>query len=154
MPDASPPHVLLASILHEANSLALAPAPLAHFQRQGIFRNAEVAERFGQTRTEMAGFLEAADEAAWKVTTPIAVPLDARTDADRMVVIEALQARYFQVVPYVSTGPLLRPVAFRSNLRGLLETPYPVMWNIEKTASQGRATTFRPCLAAEQTCDV
>ncbi len=58
--------------------------------------------------------------------------LDARTDADRMVVIAALQARYFQVVPYVSTGPFLRPVAFRSNLRGLLETPYPVMWNIEK----------------------
>lgn len=74
MPDASAPHVLLASILHEANSFALAPAPLAHFERQGIFRNAAVAERFGQTRTEMAGFLEAAAEVGWKVTTPIAVP--------------------------------------------------------------------------------
>ena len=59
--------------------------------------------------------------------------LDARSGADRMAVIEALQVRYFQVVPYVNTGLFLRPVAFRSNLRGLLETPYPVMWNVEKT---------------------
>jgi len=60
--------------------------------------------------------------------------LDARGDADRMTVIAALQTRYFEVVPYVNTGPFLRPVAFRSNVRGLLETPYPVMWNVEKVA--------------------
>ncbi len=59
--------------------------------------------------------------------------LDARSDPGRMAVIEALQMRYFQVVPYISTGLFLRPVAFRSNLKGLLETPYPVMWNVEKT---------------------
>ena len=58
--------------------------------------------------------------------------LDAASDAERMEVIGKLQTRYFEVVPYVSTGMFLRPVAFRSNLRGMLETPYPVMWNIEK----------------------
>lgn len=66
--------VLLASILHEANSFARTPAPLSHFERQGIFRGPQVAERFSQTRTEMAGFLEVAAEAGWRVHTPIAVP--------------------------------------------------------------------------------
>ena len=60
--------------------------------------------------------------------------LDARTDQERLAVTGALQRRYFDVVPYVSTGMFLRPVAFRSVLKGLLETPYPVMWNVEKTA--------------------
>jgi peptide/nickel transport system substrate-binding protein len=58
--------------------------------------------------------------------------LDASSDADRMHVIEQLQARYFDVVPYVSTGIFLRQVAYRSNLSGVLKTPYPVMWNISK----------------------
>jgi peptide/nickel transport system substrate-binding protein len=49
-----------------------------------------------------------------------------------MHVIEQLQARYFDVVPYVSTGIFLRQVAYRSNLSGVLKTPYPVMWNISK----------------------
>lgn len=66
--------VLLASVLHEANSFARTPAPLSHFQRQGVFHGEQVAERFSQTRTEMAGFLEAAAEARWRVHTPIAVP--------------------------------------------------------------------------------
>ena len=58
--------------------------------------------------------------------------LDAATDAERMKVIEALQTRYYEVVPYVSAGLFLRPVAYRSSLHGVLQTPYPVMWNIEK----------------------
>ena len=66
--------VLLASILHEANSFARTPAPIAHYERQGIFTGAAVPERFSRTRTEMAGFLQAAAEAGWTVHTPIAVP--------------------------------------------------------------------------------
>ncbi|MFC3125441.1 M81 family metallopeptidase [Pseudoroseomonas globiformis] len=66
--------VLLASILHEANSFARRAAPLAHYERQGIFRGAEVSERFRETHTEMGGFLEAADREGWQVVTPIAVP--------------------------------------------------------------------------------
>jgi len=60
--------------------------------------------------------------------------LDARTPAERMQVIEALQVRYYQAVPYVSTGIFQRPVAYRSSVRGVLKTFYPVMWNLEKTA--------------------
>ncbi len=67
-------HVLLASILHEANSFARTPAPVAHFERQGVFLGQAVPTRFGETGTEMGGFLEAAAEAGWQVTTPIAVP--------------------------------------------------------------------------------
>ena len=66
--------VLLASILHEANSFARTPAPIAHYERQGIFTGAAVPERFSRTRTELAGFLQAAAEAGWTVHTPIAVP--------------------------------------------------------------------------------
>jgi microcystin degradation protein MlrC len=68
------PRVLLATILHEANTFALTPAPLSHFRRQGVFTGAEVPERLAATRTEMAGFLEAAAIRGWQVTTPIAVP--------------------------------------------------------------------------------
>ena len=73
-PDTRPKNVLLASILHEANSFALRPALVSHYERQGIFRGDQVPARFGQTRTEMAGFLEAASAAGWRIATPIAVP--------------------------------------------------------------------------------
>ena len=66
--------VLLASVMHEANSFARIGAPLTHFHRQGVFLGDAVAERFGQTRTEMAGFLEAARAEGWEIVTPIAVP--------------------------------------------------------------------------------
>lgn len=69
-----PRTVLLAKILHEANSFAATAAPVSHFERQGIFRGAEVPDRFGPTRTEMGGFLQAADEYGWRAVTPIAVP--------------------------------------------------------------------------------
>ena len=52
-------HVLAATILHEANSFARTPAPLSHFERQGVFLGEAVQHRFSQTRTEMAGFLAA-----------------------------------------------------------------------------------------------
>jgi microcystin degradation protein MlrC len=67
-------HVLAASILHEANSFARTPAPVSHFERQGIFLGEAVRERFSQTRTEMAGFLAAAKAQSWRISTPIAVP--------------------------------------------------------------------------------
>jgi peptide/nickel transport system substrate-binding protein len=60
--------------------------------------------------------------------------LDATTQEARMKVIEALQTRYYQVVPYVNTGIFQRAAAYRSNLHGVLPTFYPVMWNIEKSA--------------------
>jgi peptide/nickel transport system substrate-binding protein len=50
----------------------------------------------------------------------------------RMKLIEALQTRYFEVVPYVNTGIFRRVVGYRSNVTGVLKTLYPVTWNLEK----------------------
>ncbi len=58
--------------------------------------------------------------------------LDATTETTRLAAIEQLQARYYEVVPYVNTGMFVRPVAYRANLSGVLSTLYPVLWNIEK----------------------
>jgi microcystin degradation protein MlrC len=66
--------VLLAAIMHEANSFAATPAPIAHYQRQGVFTGHAVAARYAETRTEMAGFLEHARAEGWWIATPIAVP--------------------------------------------------------------------------------
>ncbi len=66
--------VLLAGIMHEANSFARTPAPLAHFERQGVFTGDAVGARYAGTRTEMAGFLEQAGAEGWRVSTPIMVP--------------------------------------------------------------------------------
>jgi peptide/nickel transport system substrate-binding protein len=51
----------------------------------------------------------------------------------RMRLIEQLQTRYFDVVPYVNTGIFRRVVGYRSNVKGVLKTLYPVLWNVEKT---------------------
>ncbi len=57
---------------------------------------------------------------------------DATDDTARKKLTEQLQARYYETVPYVNTGMFSRPVAFRSNISGVLGTLYPVPWNIEK----------------------
>ena len=41
---------------------------------------------------------------------------------ERRAVIEALQQRYFESVPYVSTGLFRKPVASRSNIIDVLMT--------------------------------
>ncbi len=66
--------VLLAAIMHEANSFAKTPAPIAHYERQGVFTGDAVVARYADTRTEMAGFLEQARAEGWWIATPIAVP--------------------------------------------------------------------------------
>lgn len=50
----------------------------------------------------------------------------------RMKLIEKIQARYYDVVPYVNTGIFEQYVAYRSDLTGVQKTIYPVMWNIER----------------------
>jgi peptide/nickel transport system substrate-binding protein len=58
--------------------------------------------------------------------------LDAVDDTARMHVAEQIQARYYETVPYVSTGMFRKPVAYRRGITGVLTTPYPVLWNISK----------------------
>jgi peptide/nickel transport system substrate-binding protein len=58
--------------------------------------------------------------------------LDAGSPAEQKAAIDKLQERYFEVVPFIPLGQLVRPVAMRKNISGLVESPYLVTWNVEK----------------------
>ena len=43
-----------------------------------------------------------------------------------------IQQRAFEVVPYVPTGMWEQQTAYHKNLKGLLQAPAYLMWNVEK----------------------
>ncbi|MEO8133638.1 MAG: ABC transporter substrate-binding protein [Betaproteobacteria bacterium] len=47
-------------------------------------------------------------------------------------IVERLQKRFYEVVPYIPAGQFFAPIAYRKSLSGILETPRLVLWNIEK----------------------
>lgn len=54
-------------------------------------------------------------------------------DADRKPgMVEKIQARGYVSVPYIPYGQFFQPIAFRSNIKGVLVSGQPVYWNIEK----------------------
>ena len=72
-------------------------------------------------------------------------PTDAKTEelrdmyareadpAKQKAIIDELQGRLFdEVVPYVNYGQWFQPVAWRTELSGVLVSPVPFFWNIEK----------------------
>jgi peptide/nickel transport system substrate-binding protein len=50
----------------------------------------------------------------------------------RKKLTDAIQARMYEVVPYVNFGQFFQPMVYRSNLSGVLNVGIPVMWNVEK----------------------
>ena len=46
--------------------------------------------------------------------------------------IEKIQARGYVSVPYIPYGQFFQPIAYRSNIKGVLDSGQPVYWNIEK----------------------
>jgi peptide/nickel transport system substrate-binding protein len=52
----------------------------------------------------------------------------------RKAIVEELQRAVYDYVPYVPTGQFFQPTAFRQNVSGVLESPVPFFWNIEKAA--------------------
>jgi peptide/nickel transport system substrate-binding protein len=52
--------------------------------------------------------------------------------AKRKEIGVALQRRSAELMPYVLVGQSFPPIAYRSNLTGLLQTPIQVLWNVEK----------------------
>lgn len=61
---------------------------------------------------------------------------DAQTNEDRKEIIDELQRRFFEVVPYIHVGQFFRPVAYRSDrVTGIIGQQSPVFWNIEKVSS-------------------
>lgn len=57
---------------------------------------------------------------------------DAPDDAGRQAIAVRLQARLEELRPYVPLGEFAAPIAYRSTLRGVLDSPVIVYWNIEK----------------------
>ena len=52
--------------------------------------------------------------------------------ADRKKLAAAIQERAFEVVPYIPTGQWKPVTAFHKNLKGVIQAPAFLMWNIEK----------------------
>lgn len=52
--------------------------------------------------------------------------------AKRHAMLDGIQERAFVSVPYVNAGQYVQPIAFRSNIKGVLVAGVPVYWNIEK----------------------
>ena len=50
----------------------------------------------------------------------------------RRTMIDAIQARAYESIPYVPFGQFFQPIAFRKNVSGVLAAGLPVYWNIDK----------------------
>jgi len=59
--------------------------------------------------------------------------IDATNFADRKRLAAEIQARAFEVVPYVPTGKYATATALRKNISGVIVAPPILMWNVEKT---------------------
>jgi peptide/nickel transport system substrate-binding protein len=58
--------------------------------------------------------------------------LDADGPAAQRRVYDAIQARAWEVVPFVPVGQLVKPVAHRKSVSGLVASPILALWNVEK----------------------
>ena len=56
----------------------------------------------------------------------------APTPADQKRIAEEIQKRAYEQVPYVITGQWVQPTAYSRKLAGVLSSPVPFFWNIEK----------------------
>ncbi len=59
--------------------------------------------------------------------------LKADTLDERKKLAAAIQERAFETVPYIPTGIYTAKTAYRKNLKGVLQAPAFLMWNVEKT---------------------
>jgi peptide/nickel transport system substrate-binding protein len=58
--------------------------------------------------------------------------LKATTLDERKKLAAAIQLRAFEVVPYIPTGQWVPKTAYRKNVKGVIEAPPFLMWNVEK----------------------
>jgi peptide/nickel transport system substrate-binding protein len=59
--------------------------------------------------------------------------LKAATLDQRKKLAAAIQERAFEVVPYIPTGQWKPVTAYHKNLKGIIQAPPYLMWNVEKT---------------------
>ena len=50
----------------------------------------------------------------------------------RKMILEKMHKRAYETLPYISWGQFTQPIAFRSNIKGVMAAGFPVYWNIEK----------------------
>ncbi|MBI1243696.1 MAG: ABC transporter substrate-binding protein [Alphaproteobacteria bacterium] len=58
--------------------------------------------------------------------------LVAPTPAEQVSIAKEMQARAYEMVPYVTTGQFQQPTAFRTSISGIIVSPVPFFWNVEK----------------------
>ena len=58
--------------------------------------------------------------------------IDSTDDAEKKKLDAEIQARAFEVVPFIPLGQYLPPAGYRSNLTGVLKGAVPVFWNVSK----------------------
>jgi peptide/nickel transport system substrate-binding protein len=58
--------------------------------------------------------------------------INATDEAEQRRLLEALNRRLWEVIPYVILAQFERPSAWRKNIVGLLRANFPVAWNVEK----------------------
>jgi peptide/nickel transport system substrate-binding protein len=59
--------------------------------------------------------------------------LKAATLDDRKRLAAAIQGRAFEVVPYIPTGQWKPVTAYHKNIKGVINAPAYLMWNVEKS---------------------
>ena len=59
--------------------------------------------------------------------------IKAATLDERKKLAAAIQERAFEAVPYIPTGMWDQQTAYRKNLKGIIQAPAYLMWNVEKT---------------------
>ncbi|WP_426958140.1 ABC transporter substrate-binding protein [Muricoccus radiodurans] len=52
--------------------------------------------------------------------------------ARRRAILDQVQARALEVLPYINAGQFRTPAAFRTNVEGIRPTTIPVFWGVEK----------------------
>lgn len=59
--------------------------------------------------------------------------LKAKDSEERQEIAAKLQQRAFEFVPYIPTGQYQAKTAYRKNVKGVIDAPVFLMWNVEKT---------------------
>lgn len=59
--------------------------------------------------------------------------MDATTKEDQMKIVDGIQKRFYEFMPYLNTGQFVTPVAWRNTIKGVPNALLFVAWNIEKT---------------------
>ncbi len=59
---------------------------------------------------------------------------DAPDPATQRKVAEQIQMLVWEDVPYIPLGQAFQPLARRTNVTGIVKSPFPLFWNVQKTA--------------------